>query len=84
MTHRSKVFGRVRLTKSQRDQISRIKCDLVQHGIRPERWGLDVLARGATVKYGEIVFSYWVAEEWPGYSGFTTIEKCVKVFIERN
>ncbi|HDU3835084.1 TPA: replication endonuclease [Klebsiella aerogenes] len=57
-----------RLTKSQRDQISRIKFDLAQHGIRPERWELDVLARGATVTYGEKKFSYAVADEWPGYS----------------
>lgn len=58
----------VRLTKSQRDQISRIRFDLAQHGIIPERWELDVLARGATVTYGEKKFSYAVADEWPGYS----------------
>lgn len=57
-----------RLTKSQRDQISRIRFDLAQHGITPERWELDVLARGATVTYGEKKFSYTVADEWPGYS----------------
>ncbi|EHR4175601.1 replication endonuclease [Salmonella enterica] len=57
-----------RLTKSQRDQISRIRFDLAQHGITPERWELDVLARGATVTYGEKKFSYAVADEWPGYS----------------
>ncbi|EIK5654562.1 replication endonuclease, partial [Salmonella enterica] len=57
-----------RLTKSQRDQISRIQFDLAQHGITPERWELDVLARGATVTYGEKKFSYAVADEWPGYS----------------
>ncbi|WP_417636444.1 replication endonuclease, partial [Citrobacter freundii] len=57
-----------RLTKSQRDQISRIKFDLAHHGIRPELWELDVLARGATVTYGEKKFSYAVADEWPDYS----------------
>lgn len=57
-----------RLTKSQRDQISRIRFDLAQHGITPERWELDVLARGAMVTYGEKKFSYAVADEWPGYS----------------
>lgn len=57
-----------RLTKSQRDQISRIRFDLAQHGITPERWELGVLARGATVTYGEKKFSYAVADEWPGYS----------------
>lgn len=57
-----------RLTKSQRDQISRIHFDLAQHGITPERWEVDALARGATVTYGEKKFSYAVADEWPGYS----------------
>ncbi len=57
-----------RLTKSQRDLISRIRFDLAQHCISPERWELDVLARGATVTYGEKKFSYAVADEWPGYS----------------
>lgn len=55
-----------RLTKSQRDQISRIRFDLAQHGITPERWELDVLARGATVTFGEKKFTYPVADEWPG------------------
>lgn len=57
-----------RLTKSQCDQISRIRFDLAQHSITPERWELDALARGATVTYGEKKFSYAVADEWPGYS----------------
>ncbi|HCT5369661.1 TPA: replication endonuclease [Citrobacter koseri] len=57
-----------RLTKSQRDQISRIRFDLAQYGITPELWELDVLARGTTVTYGEKKFSYAVADEWPGYS----------------
>ncbi|CCJ43413.1 replication gene a protein [Escherichia coli] len=63
-----------RLTKSQRDQISRIRFDLAQHGITPERWELDVLARGATVTYGEKKFSYAVADEWPGYSNVSIME----------
>ena len=64
-----------RLTKSQCDQISRIRFDLAQHGISPERWELDVLARGATVTYGEKKFSYAVADEWPGYSTETEWSK---------
>ncbi|HCL5280868.1 TPA: replication endonuclease [Salmonella enterica] len=57
-----------RLTKSQRDQISHIRFDLAQRGITPERWELDVLARGATVTYGEKKLSYTVTDEWPGYT----------------
>lgn len=65
-----------RLTKSQRDQISRIRFDLVQHGITPEWWELDVLARGATVTYGEKKFSYTLADEWLGYSTYSIVAKC--------
>lgn len=57
-----------RLTKSQRDLIPRIQFDLAQHGITPERWEIDVLARGATVTYDEKKFSYAVADYWLGYS----------------
>ena len=53
-----------RLTKSQRDQISKIQFDLVQHRISPERWELDVLARGATVIYNGTPFSYPIIEDW--------------------
>lgn len=53
-----------RLTKSQHDQISHIRFDLAQHGITPERWELDVLARGATVRFGDLSFSYPVVDEW--------------------
>lgn len=57
-----------RLTKSQRGQIPRIRLDLVQHDISPERWELEVLARGAMMICGEKKFSYTGADEWPGYS----------------
>ncbi|HHV0737748.1 TPA: replication endonuclease, partial [Escherichia coli] len=62
----NEIAPSARLTKSQRDQISRIRFDLAQHGITPERWELDVLARGARVAYGEKKFTYPVVDEWPG------------------
>lgn len=40
-----------RLTRSERLQITRIRVDLAQNGIRPQRWELEALARGATVNY---------------------------------
>ena len=36
-------------TRSERMQITRIRVDLAQNGIRPQRWELEALARGATV-----------------------------------
>lgn len=56
-----------RLTKSQRDQISRIWFDLALYGITPERWELDVLARGATVAYGKKKFNYATVDEWSSF-----------------
>ncbi|EJR0088466.1 replication endonuclease, partial [Salmonella enterica] len=57
-----------RLTRSERLQIIPIRVDLAQNGIRPQRWELEALTRGATVIYGEKKFSYAVADEWSGYS----------------
>ncbi|EOZ1801241.1 replication endonuclease, partial [Escherichia coli] len=57
-----------RLTRSERMQITRIRVDLAQNGIRPQRWDLEALARGATVNYDGKKFTYPVADEWPGFS----------------
>ncbi|HAI1994877.1 TPA: replication endonuclease, partial [Escherichia coli] len=56
-----------RLTRSERMQITRIRVDLAQNGIRPQRWELEALARGATVNYYGKYFNYQVADEWPGF-----------------
>lgn len=57
-----------RLTRSERMQITPIRVDLAQNGIRPQRWELEALARGATVNYDGKKFTYPVADEWPGFS----------------
>lgn len=41
------------MTKPERDRIAKIRFDLAQEGITPERWELEALARGATVIYGD-------------------------------
>lgn len=55
-----------RMTKPERDRVAKIRFDLAQEGITPERWELDALARGATVIYGDKKFRYPAAYEWPG------------------
>lgn len=35
--------------------------------IRPQRWELEALARGATVNYDGKPFTYQVADDWPGF-----------------
>ena len=57
-----------RMTKPERDRIAKIRFDLAQEGITPERWELEALARGATVSYGDKKFKYAAADEWPGFS----------------
>ncbi|HCU2300238.1 TPA: replication endonuclease, partial [Escherichia coli] len=57
-----------RLTRSERMQITRIRVDLAQNGIRPQRWELEALARGATVIYDGERFSYAVKDDWVMFS----------------
>ncbi|MDM1654106.1 replication endonuclease, partial [Escherichia coli] len=57
-----------RLSRSERLQITRIRVDLAQNGILPQRWELEALARGATVNYDGKQFTYLAADEWPGFS----------------
>ncbi|MEC5345067.1 replication endonuclease [Brenneria populi] len=57
-----------RLTSEEREQIPRIQLDLSQRGITAQRWELEALARGATVKIDGEPISYPVTDEWPGFS----------------
>ncbi len=52
-------------------KINRIRVDLAQNGIRLERWELEALARGATVKFDGPKFIYPISGEWKQFfSGF--------------
>ncbi|MFE8048625.1 replication endonuclease [Brenneria goodwinii] len=57
-----------RLTSEEREQIPRIQRDLSQRGITAQRWELEALARGATVKIDGESISYPVTDEWLGFS----------------
>ncbi|MBY0649344.1 replication endonuclease, partial [Escherichia sp. NIC18-1] len=57
-----------RLTRSERMQITRIRVDLAQNGIRPQRWELEVLARGATISYEGQKFAFSGSHEWSGFA----------------
>jgi large subunit ribosomal protein L30 len=56
-----------RMTKTERDRVAKIRFDLAQKGITPERCELYVLARGGMVKYGNQKLSYRVVYEWPAF-----------------
>lgn len=51
-----------RMTKTERERLARIRFELIQQGITPQWWELEVLARGTTIKFGELKFKYTVAE----------------------
>ncbi len=53
-----------RMTKAEREKIPRIRFDLAMQGITPQRWELQVLACGATVKFGGVEFKYPPPNEW--------------------
>lgn len=57
-----------RMTKAERSQIPRIRFELAQQGITPQRWELQALARGATVTFGGQKFFFPVADEWLGFN----------------
>ena len=50
-----------RMTKYERERVVKIRVELAQEGLHPERWELDVLTRGATVFYGEKKYKFPVA-----------------------
>lgn len=52
------------MTKAERDRVAKIRFDLAQEGIKPERWELNALTCGATVVYGNKSFRYSFAQEW--------------------
>jgi large subunit ribosomal protein L30 len=51
-----------RLTRYERMLITRIRVDLAQHGIKPKRWELEALSRGAVVIYEELKLAYPVID----------------------
>lgn len=53
-----------RMTKPERDRIAKIRFELAQEDIVPERWEIEALARGATVIYGDKRFCFAVQENW--------------------
>jgi len=56
-----------RLTKEERVRVPQINRELAQHGITPECWELESLARGATVIFEGSKISYPAIDNWPGF-----------------
>ncbi len=60
----SELAPSARMTKPERERVAKIRFNLAQEGITPERWELEALARGATMVYGDKKFKYSVMDEW--------------------
>jgi hypothetical protein len=56
-----------RLTKQERAQIPQIYQHLVQYGLTPNRWELEVLARGAAMIFDGTKFLYPAIDDWLGF-----------------
>lgn len=54
------------MTKPERERIAKIRFDLAQEGIIPERWELEAMTRGATLFYSDKKFKYAVFDDWLG------------------
>ncbi|MCS2150283.1 replication endonuclease [Scandinavium manionii] len=59
-----------RMTKSEREQIPRIRFELAKQGIMPQRWEIEALARGAVVNYDGKIFEYSIADEWQWFQKY--------------
>ncbi|GAA3589008.1 replication endonuclease [Gibbsiella greigii] len=64
---RPTVAPSARLTPAERQRIGKIRADLAQHDIDAERWELEALARGASVKFGDISVRYEMLGDWNGF-----------------
>ncbi|HGH4617979.1 TPA: replication endonuclease [Enterobacter bugandensis] len=56
-----------RMTKAERETIPRIVLELTQQGIQPKRWELQVLARGATLRFDGKDFKFSRLREWESF-----------------
>ncbi|ENV9335846.1 replication endonuclease [Klebsiella aerogenes] len=56
-----------RMTKAERETIPRIVLELTQQGIQAKRWELQVLARGATVRFDGKDFKFRKLRKWEGF-----------------
>ncbi len=57
------------LTPAERARIPQIRLELLQHSITPEQWELRVLARGASLAFDGLKFSFLTNDEWVVFSG---------------
>ncbi|TBL90123.1 replication endonuclease [Hafnia alvei] len=66
--HRPEPAPSARLTQAERQRLPQIHADLTAKGINPQRWELEVLARGAKVSFGDLTFQYQKDDDWGGFT----------------
>lgn len=68
-----KIAPSARLTSGDRQKITQIKKHLLLKGIEPTYWELEILARGASVKFGVETFSYHHETEFDNFLFFNRL-----------
>lgn len=63
-TKRRVAAPSARLTPQERDRLPQIQQELLKHDIRPERWELEALARGARITFGDFEIQYPPLQDW--------------------
>ena len=66
--HRPEPAPSARLTQAEQQRLPQIHADLTAKGIHPQRWELEVLARGAKVSFGDLTFQYQNDDDWGGFT----------------
>lgn len=58
-----------RLTPQERDRLPQIQQELLKHDIRPEKWELEALVRGAKITFGDVEIQYPPLQDWAEFYG---------------
>lgn len=68
-TKRCVAAPSARLTPQERDRLPQIQQELLKHDIRPEKWELEALVRGAKITFGDVEIQYPPLQDWAEFYG---------------
>lgn len=68
-TKRRVAAPSARLTPQERDKLPQIQQELLKHDIRPEKWELEALVRGAKITFGDVEIQYPPLQDWAEFYG---------------
>jgi len=68
-TKRRVAAPSARLTPQERDRLPQIQQELLKQDIRPEKWELEALVRGAKITFGDVEIQYPPLQDWAEFYG---------------